>query len=253
MSKYKTFFIAGLVLFLMSGAIALGAEIKVNGGGAAINTVFRPLASPYEKATGNTLNVLQSTPKNGLIDLIEGKADIATAAVTLENMIKGAEKDGITVDPASLQQTEIAKNRTVVFLHKDNPVKKLSREELKGIFTGKITNWAGLGGNDLPIIVIWGKASPGQNAVFTQEILDGEAVTKDVLDATDYVNIKETVAANAEAIGIDPLGLSDATVSVPNIPEISRPIIAVTKGRPSPDVQKLFDFIKGEGRGYIKQ
>jgi phosphate transport system substrate-binding protein len=54
------------------------------------------------------------------------------------------------------------------------------------------------------------------------------------------------------AIAIGPQGMLDDTVKSPETPEISRPITLITKGKPSPDVQKLIDFIKGEGQKYIK-
>lgn len=252
MKKCGLFLAVAVVSLLVLNVAVFADEIKVGGGGAAINTVFRPIKPHFEKATGITLSIIQSTPKNGLIELVHGRADLATAAVSLEGMISGAEKDGVKVDAASLQKTVVAKNKTVVFLHKDNPVKKLTKQQLKGIFTGKTANWKDVGGKDSPVIVVWGKASPGQNAQFSKEILDGE-IPKDVLDATDYASIKENVASNPEAIGIDPLGLADEKVSVPETPDVSSPIIVVTKGAPSVNIQKLIDFIKGAGQKYIKQ
>ncbi|MBI5233808.1 MAG: substrate-binding domain-containing protein [Deltaproteobacteria bacterium] len=237
---------------LMTGA-AFADEVKVAGGGAAINTVFKPITSHFEKATGLYLVSTQSTPKDGLVSLLNGSADAATAAVSLQSMISGAEKDGIKVDAAALQQVEIAKSKTVVFVHPSNPVSKLSKDQLKGIFTGKINNWKQVGGQDKEIIVVWGKKSPGQNALFTKVILDGEPVIKEVLETSDYFGIKQNVGSNQEAIGIDPLGIADATVKVVESPEVASPIILVTKGAPSPNVQKLINFIKGDAQQYIKQ
>jgi len=246
--------VAGMVIVFMLSLVfsAFADEIRIGGGGAAINSVFKPIKPYFEKATGHTLIILQSSPKNGFIDMAQGRLDAAVAAVPIESMIKGAEGDGVKVDPASVQKTEIARNRTVVLLHKDNAVAKLSKEQLKGIFTGKIQNWKEVGGKDMPVIVVWGKASPGQNAQFTKEILDGEAVLKDRLDSTDYAGIKGDVAATPEAIGIDPIGLADATVRVPETPELSSPVIVVTKGAPSAKIQKLIDYVKGEGKRYVK-
>ena len=240
-----------IFLFISGGAFA--DEVKVAGGGAAINTVFKPVAPYFEKATGIYLVSTQSTPKDGLVSLLNGSADAATAAVPLQSMIRGAEKDGLKVDPAALQQLEIATGKTVVLVHPSNPVTKLSKDALKGIFTGKITNWKQVGGPDRDIMVVWGKKSPGQNALFTKVILDGEAVVKEVLDTTDYFGIKQNVGSNPEAIGIDPLGVADATVKVVESPEVTSPIIIVTKGAPSANVKKLIDFIKGDGKQYIRQ
>jgi phosphate transport system substrate-binding protein len=174
--------------------------------------------------------------------------------VPLEGMIAGAAKDGVAVDQAALQVVEIGTNKTVVLLHPSNPVASLTKEQLKGLFTGKIENWRQVGGNDAPVLVVWGKNSPGQNALFTKTLLDGDKIVAENLETTDYKGIKETVAANPEAIGIDPLGMVDKSVKwiKPN-PEANSPILLITKGKPSPAVQRLVEFVKSEGKKYVRE
>ena len=229
-------------------------EIRVGGGGAAMSTIFDPIVSHYEKASGTFTTRRPSSPKGGLIDLAAGKLDIATAAVSLDSMVSGAAKDGVTIDKSTLHQETIGTNRTVLFIHPSNKVTKLSKEQIKGIFTGKIANWKDVGGDDRVIIVVWGIGTPGQNAQFSKEILNGEAVTKEALETTNYAAIKESVASTPEAVGIDPFGLSDETVKViDNDPELTSPIIAVTIGKPSAKAQKLIDYVKGDGKKFTKQ
>jgi len=242
-------FCVGVVLFLMGG-LALAQEIRVGGGGAAIATVFVPLKTDYEKSSGDSLTIVQSTPVKGLIALEKGEVDIATAAVSLESMVAGAAKEGVNIDPATLQQAEVANNRVVAFVHKSNPIKKLSKGQLKKIFSGKISNWKELGGNDEPIVVVWGTATPGQNALFTKKVLDNEAVTASAVKATDYLSIREIIKANPGAIGIDPEGMTVATVNIVDIPLVTSPIIVVTKGKPSAKVEKLLAYYNDEF-GYL--
>lgn len=238
----------------LSVTIATAAEIKLGGGGASISTVFAPVKAAFEKSSGNNLIILQSTPKDGLKQLWKGELEVAVTAVGLDGMIAGAAKDGVTIDKAALQAIEIGTNKTVVLLHPSNPVANLTKEQMKGLFTGKTTNWKDVGGKDAPVLVVWGKNSPGQNALFTKVILDGENITAENLETTDYKGIKETVAANPEAIGIDPLGMVDATVKgIKPSPEANSPILMITKGKPSAAVQKLVDFIKTEGKKYIQE
>jgi phosphate transport system substrate-binding protein len=169
-------------------------------------------------------------------------------------MISGAAKDGITIDQNSLNQEVIGTNRTVLFVHPSNKVGKLTKEQIKGIFTGKIANWKEVGGDDRVIVVAWGIGTPGQNAQFGKQVLDGEAVTKEAMETTNYAAIKEAVASTPEAIGIDPFGMADETVKViANDPELSSPIIAVTVGKPAAKVQKLIDYVKGDGKKYTRQ
>jgi len=238
----------------LSVSLATAAEIKLGGGGASVATVFTPIKAAFEKASGDNLIILQSTPKDGLKQLWKGELEVAVTAVGLDGMIAGAAKDGMTIDKAALQTVEIGTNKTVVLLHPSNPVSNLTKEQMKGLFTGKISNWKEVGGKDAPVLVVWGKNSPGQNALFTKVILDGEKIVADNLETTDYKGIKETVAANPEAIGIDPLGMVDDSVKgIKPSPEANSPILMITKGTPSAAVQKLISFIKTEGNKYIKQ
>ena len=238
----------------LSLSAATAAEIKLGGGGASVATIFAPVKAAFEKATGHNLIILQSTPKDGLKQLWSGQLEVAVTAVGLDGMITGADKDGVKVDKAALNVVEVGTNTTVVLLHPSNKVASLSKDQLKGLFTGKISNWKEVGGNDEPVLVVWGKNSPGQNALFTKIILDGEKITADSLETTDYKGILESVSANTGAIGIDPLGIANAGVKAikPN-PAANSPILLITKGAPSTPVKQLIEFIKAEGKKYIKE
>ncbi|MEW6739005.1 MAG: substrate-binding domain-containing protein [Nitrospirota bacterium] len=247
--------LAVVVIFLLSLSIsAYAQEVKVGAGAAPTENVLKPVKEHFEKATGIKLQIIASGPKIALQDLEKGTVDAAAAGLTFDDWMGLMKKEGAEVkDPASLQQVTIGKDKIIVLLHKDNPVSKLSKEQLKGIFTGKIANWKDVGGKDMPIIVVWGKLIPGTNSLFVKNMLDGQAQTKDVLEATTAEDVRQNVASNPEAVGIGPAAVVDATVKSPETPEVARPIILLTKGKPSPNVQKLIDFIKGEGQKYIKQ
>ncbi|WP_333652316.1 substrate-binding domain-containing protein [Dissulfurispira sp.] len=247
--------LAVVVIFLLSLSIsAYAQEVKVGTGAAAAESILKPVKEHFEKATGIKLQIIASGPKIALQELEKGTVDAAAAGLAFDEWMDLMKKERAEVkDPASLQQVTIGKDKIIVLLHKDNPVSKLSKEQLKGIFTGKITNWKDVGGKDMPIIVVWGKLIPGVNSLFVKNMLDGESQTKDVLEATTAEDVRQNVASNPEAVGIGPAAVVDATVKSPETPEVSRPIILVTKGKPSPNVQKLIDFIKGEGQKYIKQ
>ncbi|BCB96445.1 phosphate-binding protein [Dissulfurispira thermophila] len=247
--------LATVVVFLLSLSIgAFAEEIKIGAGAAPTENVLKPIKEHFEKTTGIKLQIIASGPKIALQDLEKGAVDAAAAGLTFDDWMNLMKKEGAEVkDPASLQQFTIGKDKIIVLIHKDNPVSKLSKEQLKGIFTGKITNWKDVGGKDMPIIVVWGKLIPGTNKLFVKNILDGESQTKDVLEATTAEDVRQNVASNPEAIGIGPVAVVNATVKSPETPGVSRPIILVTKGKPSANVQKLIDFIKGEGQKYIRQ
>jgi phosphate transport system substrate-binding protein len=197
----------------------------------------------FEEETGIDIDVVASSPGEGLVDLLQGRADLATAAVPLEAMLKLAAQAGIPMDPGLLVQTPIATNHTLVFVHPSNPVQRLSAGELRGIFTGKTTNWKEVGGTDRAIDVVWGSKTPGQNGLFTAQILGGAAVTAKAVGATDYRDIRQKVSEDPGAVGIDSDGFASGAVRIPETPDITSSIIVVTKGEPNPEVRRLLRFL----------
>lgn len=246
----KRYGIVALIACLLSCVSTIRAfaqeEIRIEGGGAALSHVFAPLKEQFEKTSGIKLTLTMSTPVKGLIALEKGAVDATTAAHPLKNIISGAAKEGVIIDPASLKVVEVALNRLVVLVHKTNKIPRLSKDQLHAIFTGAMTNWKQVEGEDRDVVVVWGKNTPGQNAQFTKEILDGHQVTEKAKFVTDYKSVRDTVAATPGAIGIDPIGFVSSTINTPEIPVMTCPIIVVTKGEPSPKVQKLLRYYDEE-------
>lgn len=250
----RMLFLIFFIFLVLTNKVFSQEELKIGAGAAPAENILKPIKPYFEKATGIKLQILEYGPKQAMLELEKGVIDAACAGLSFEDWLDLMKKEGVPVkDPASLNFVEIGKDRIVVIIHKDNPVNELSKDQLKGIFTGKITNWKEVGGKDMPIIVVWGKLIPGTNKLFVEKILDGEPVLKEVLETTTAAEIKNIVAVTPEAIGIGPSAVVDDSVKAPKIPEISRPIILATKGKPSAKVQKLIDFIKGEGQKYIKK
>lgn len=252
MHKRYSSIVAAVFFLIGSASAASGEEIRIGGGGAALLAVFEPIKPHFEKATGITLINLQSSPKGGLVNLLEGRVDVTSAAHGLDGLIEGLRQDGVVFDHASLIAHEVGTNRIALFAHPGNRVGRLSKEQVKGIFTGRIVNWKEVGGDDRDILVVWGRGTPGQNADFIRRVLDGASVTPRALETTNYLEIRETIAATPEAIGIDPISVADASVKVvaSDAPPTT-PIIAVTLGKPSVKVRRLLDYIQGEGKAYI--
>jgi phosphate transport system substrate-binding protein len=218
-------------------------RIRIGGGGAACKTVFSPIAKAFEAKNGIVLAINPTTPGQGLIELNNGQIDVAASAHPLEWMVRMAEKSGVTINANLFKVRQIGTNRTLIFTHKTNKVKRLSKKQLKDIFTGRITNWKRVGGADLPIIVVWGLATPGQNELFTKLILDDAMILKNHRETTNYRKIKDFIAKTPGAIGINPEGFVTDSTRNPKIPTIISPVIAVTKGPPSPEAEKLFSYI----------
>lgn len=232
----------------------MAEDIRVGAGAAPTENILKPIKAHFEKATGLTLVTFASGPKNAVIDLEKGSLDAAAAGLSFDDWMALLKKEGVTVaDPKAFQSIVIGKDKVIVLTHKSNPVKNLSKDQLKSIFSGKTTNWKDVGGNDAPILVVWGKLTQGTNSMFVKNMMDGAEPTKEVLEATTAEDIKNSVETNPEAIGIGPLSLAGPTLNIPETPELSRSITLITKGTPKAGVQKLINFIAGDGNQYIKK
>jgi len=247
----KTLFI--LMFTLLSASLASGEVIKIGAGAAPTENILKPVEAAFEKATSLELAIISSGPKQAFIDLDRGTVDAAAAGLSFDDWLELLKKEGVTVaDPALYKPVVIGKDNVIVIVNKDNPVTKLTREQLTGIFTGKTGNWKEVGGKDALILVVWGGLTQGTNAMFVKNIMDGAKPTNEVIAATTAEDIRQNVASNPEAIGIGPNAILNSTVKSPETPEVTRPITLITKGAPSAKVKKLIDFIMGDGKKYIR-
>ena len=241
------------LFILLSAALSMADVVKVGAGAAPTENVLKPIETAFEKAAGLDLSIVASGPKQAFIDLDRGTVDAAAAGLSFDDWLALLKKENVAVaDPAAFKPVVIGKDRVIVIVHKDNPIAKMSKEQLTGIFTGKFTNWKEVGGSDSPILVVWGGLTQGTNSMFVKNIMDGAKPTTEVIGVSTAEDIRQNVSVNPEAIGFGPQAILNATVRSPETPEVARSITLITKGAPSAKVQKLIDFIKVEGSKYIK-
>ncbi|MFZ5453433.1 MAG: substrate-binding domain-containing protein [Thermodesulfobacteriota bacterium] len=251
--KKILFLTLALVLLLsFQTAVAWSAEVKVGAGAAPTENVFKKIKEPMEKEAGLKLVLIANGPYDALVDLDQGKVDAASGGLTFGDWLGMMEKKGYKIpDKNAYKYRVIGKDVIHVIANKGVTVKELSKDQLKGIFTGKITNWKEVGGPDQAIVVIWGTKIPGTHRVFQKLVMDGEAYTKKTQQATNAVDVKEKVKTVAGALGLAPVTLVDDTVAAPKIPEVGRPITLITKGEPNPQVVKMLEYIRGPGKKYL--
>ena len=162
-----------------------------------------------------------------------------------------------------------------VFVHNNNPVKNLTKEQLKGIFTGKITNWKDVGGKDVSIKPNTEISGQGRATmqVFKKIVMDGLSYAKGLKEIDLPRDQIISLVKNENEICSVSMGLLNElseneinkvkTVSVNGVkPDkkyikegtylISRPLILLSKKLPKDDVKKFFDFIMStEGQAIV--
>lgn len=259
---------------VLVGSLAVGCgsgsssndESKVTvSGSTSVGPVMESIAEKYQADNqGVTVEIQQVGSSAGIKNTIEGTSQIGMASRDLKDEEKNA----------GLKETEIALDGIALVTHKNNTVKDLTVDQIKDIYTGKITNWKDVGGKDAPIVVLSREDGSGTRDGFQEKVgFESEALTKEAQISDGSGNIKTTVEGNENAIGYISYGYVDDTVNMLKIggveltPEnvksnayvIARPFILVNKEDSMTEQgKKLVDFILSdegqkimEGKGFI--
>ncbi len=253
MKKMKRIFCVIAAILTLSMGTSLAEEIKISAGGAPADSIIKPISAPFEKATGDKINLIFGGATISFKVFDRGDSEVVFAGAAFDDLLASLKKEGYEVKDKSAYKIEtVGKSQIYIAVNKDNPVKALTKEQIKGIYTGKIQNWKEVGGNDEAIMPIVSTQNPATMGAFKKMVLDGEEFLKDNLDVATYPEITNTIASNPNAIGFGPYSLGGEGNKLPQIPEFVRPVIAITKGAPIPKVKRLYDYIKGEGQKYVK-
>lgn len=159
-----------------------------------------------------------------------------------------------------LEPTVIAIDALALIVHRDNNVVDLTKEQIRGIFSGRITDWGELGGTPGPIHVISREEGSGTRGAFDELIMGGEDVMARAIVQDSNGAVRETVAGDPRAIGYVSLGLVDDRVRAVKVDGVEasvesvrsreyilvRPFLFVVKGDPTPEAKEFLDFVLSE-------
>jgi phosphate transport system substrate-binding protein len=225
-----------LILFQTKGFTSAADSLTISGS-ASIKTILNHYEQVIEDNTGLKLNIIGKNSKRGILDLINGDADLAIISTPLSYL----SKDLSDIDISSLRTYPFGKSSIVFIKHPNNVVRKITQEQMKQILKGEITNWKELGGNDLPIMVVTEFNGGGVRSLIEKKILNTE-IKIPVKAMENASQIKEVVAAVPNALGITSASLIDSTVSIIETDQVmSQYIIFVAK--PVAD-ERITKFIK---------
>lgn len=133
----------------------------------------------------------------GITSLINNTTDIALAS----RKIKFNEKQKITNANHVCEEVIVAYDALVVIVNPSNPVTKLTREQLEGIFSGKIINWKEVGGKDLQIIPYARETSSGTYEFFRESVLKNKNYMSGIMSMPATGAIVQSVMQTPGAIG----------------------------------------------------
>lgn len=243
---------AVLIAVTMFGS-AMAGNVVITGS-TTVLPIAQAAAEEFMKANP-TVNVSVSGGGSGfgIKAIIDQTCDIATSSrFVSQNEIGMACQNNVLMVPH-----QVALDCVVPIVHKNNPINDISLDQLKGIYTGNITNWKELGGPDQRIVVASRDTSSGTYEVWSELVLKKERVFPRALLQASSGAVAQLVAGNPYAIGYvgigylneDLKGLSvngvKATVdsTLDGSYPVSRSLFMFTNGWPTGNALRFLNFL----------
>ena len=214
------------------------------------STATKPLAKAfYEAFTGIQIeDVDHSKTHQAYLKLINKEADLILVVDPSEDDLKAAEEAGV-----ELQYDTVVNEAFVFFVNTQNPVQSLTLDEIRGIYSGRITNWKEVGGDDEPIIAYQRPVNSGSQTGMLSLVMGDEKITEapkeniangmmDIVNVvSDYDNGKAAigysyyyyantmyVGENCRMLSVEGVVPSDETIISQDYPILTR-YLAVTR------------------------
>ena len=247
--RLSTVLLAGLTLF---GLTAYAQDtLRVNGANSIWGRLKKNTPA-LEAATGAKIAFVPNNAGMGLIDLFEGRADIAMITPSVASTVAAAnkEKPGLIPDPSVIKAVEIGIESVLFIVNKTNATPRLNQVQVKGILTGKITNWNEVGGSDAPIVVVSHQVTSGIYIQLQTDVLKGEKIVESAKIMKTTKDIPNVVAQIPGAIGF--VGTGNLTESVRVLETdfaIKMSMLLVTKGEPTSVQLKFIEAAKAQVGG----
>ena len=264
MKKFLTVLLAGaLSLALLAGCGSNGntsaPASSASGGGeltgsvatdgsTSMKSVIGALGEAFQNAnSGVTFTYNPTGSGSGIQAVSEGRCDIGLASRGLKDDEKSS----------GLTETVLAYDGIAVVVSPENPVSDLTLAQIADIYTGKITNWKDVGGNDAEIVLIGREAGSGTRDGF-ESITGTEEACQYRQELTSTGDVIATVSQNPNAIGYASLSAVKDTVKALSVGGVApsedtvkdgsyviqRPFVLVTKDGVAlnPAAQAFFDY-----------
>ena len=221
-------------------------------GSTSVQPLAEQLAEAFmEKNQNITVSVQGGGSSAGVESANKGTAQIGTSSREIKPEEKGY----------GLQEIIIAKDGIAVIVNSGNQVTALTKDQIKKIFAGEVTDWSDVSGKKGPITVVVREEGSGTRDAFQEIVLSKEvrfisnavvqnstgaiktAVTKDV-NAIGFIS-SGSVDSAVKALSIDGVLPSEATV-LDGSYKISRPFLFLTKGEPDAAAKAFIDYVLSE-------
>jgi phosphate transport system substrate-binding protein len=205
------------------------------------------------------LSVTGGGSGTGIAALINGTVDIANAS----RRIKPEEQSQAEVNGITPVEHIIARDAIAIIVNHDNPVNRLTIDQISDIYSGKINNWLEVGGEDRPIVRLSRETNSGTHVFFLEQVIRKGDKSNKTLFSTDTLllpsseGISAEIRQNPNAIGYDGLGYVTEDLKVISVfsetaEDFVIPSAETVVNTLYPIARDLYMYTAGEPTGEIK-
>jgi phosphate transport system substrate-binding protein len=249
-SMFKKFLVA---LLIFSSNITLGQKVVIKGSDSVL-PLSQKEAEQYMKTNKSVnISVVGGGSGVGIAALIDGTTQIAMTS----RPIKMDEKLKLQAAGRQYKEVKIAYDALSIIVNPGNKVSQLTREQIEGIFTGKIKNWKELGGNDMKIVAYARETSSGTYEFFKEQLLNRKNYAATCLNMPASGAVIQSVSQTKGAIGYVGLAYLDKSVKAIGIStdkgkSYVKPSLLSAKNKTYPIVRPLFFYYPTKSEAVVK-
>ncbi|MGD9015664.1 MAG: phosphate ABC transporter substrate-binding protein [Candidatus Omnitrophota bacterium] len=254
-----------VLLALCLGSTCAFAKTITIKGSTTVLPIAQACAEEYMKNNpGVDISVQGGGSGVGIVSIIDGTCDIgdASRAIKDKELVK-AVSQGVTP-----KANVVAMDGIAVVVHPNNSIDGLTKQQIKDIYTGRISNWSQVGGSGGQIVVISRDSASGTFEAFNTLALNKARVRPDALLQASNQAIATTVARTPGAIGYVGLGYVTTSVKAITVDDVectketvlsgkyplARPLFMYTNGEPKGEVKDFIDFVlSGQGQALVEK
>lgn len=211
-------------------------------------------AEEFMKANpSSTVTVTGGGSGVGIAALLEGTTELAQ----LSRKIKFDEKNNLKGKGKTVKEVIAAFDALAIVVHPSNQVTHLTREQLEGIFTGKIKNWKEVGGADIAIVPYSRETSSGTYEFFKESVLKKRNYLAGIMSMPATGAIIQSISQTKGAIGYVGLAYLNKEVKAIHVSydrgkTFVEPTVANAKNESYPIVRPLYYYYDTAAENKVK-
>lgn len=204
---------------------------------------------------GVTVQVTGGGSGTGIAALIDGSTNICQASRPMKDKEKADAKKKQNKDP---KEIPVAMDGLSIYVHPSNRLDSITMDQLEGIYTGKITNWKDLGGDDATIVVYGRENNSGTYVFFKEHILNNKDFAPGVQTLSGTGTIVNTVSTDPKSIGYGGIAYGTGVIKSLKVRKTAEadaimPSLETVQNGTYPLARELYFYTLGEPTGAVKE